>query len=204
MVCTSLKAFVCAGSEQHTFVANQLASVNRTTYPWVSVTWHLSARPWCHRVAQVWLAFSSPYHTSSVQVAGSGLPQAILWAFRKSPPLTIKFPQPVRWWRTICGRFFWKKGLIAHSMAHGCQVLHRMMLCKGLDAPKACQALWDTQEPALKICPVCPLQTSSCWRALQVYGTSISGDVANQRDLQAAFDDLFVQYGVRLRPSYNT
>ena len=31
---------------------------------------------------------------------------------------------------------------------------------------------------------------------LQVYGTSITGDVDNQADLQAAFDDLFVEYGV--------
>jgi hypothetical protein len=29
-----------------------------------------------------------------------------------------------------------------------------------------------------------------------VYGTTITGDVDNQRDLQDAFDDLFVQYGV--------
>lgn len=36
--------------------------------------------------------------------------------------------------------------------------------------------------------------------ALQVYGTSISGDVDNQRDLQDAFDDLFVQYGVIRTP----
>ena len=30
-----------------------------------------------------------------------------------------------------------------------------------------------------------------------VYGTSITGDINNQKDLQSAFDDLFFQYGVR-------
>ena len=30
-----------------------------------------------------------------------------------------------------------------------------------------------------------------------VYGTAITGDIDNQNDLQSAFDDLFVQYGVR-------
>lgn len=37
---------------------------------------------------------------------------------------------------------------------------------------------------------------------LQVYGTSITGDVDNQADLQAAFDDLFVEYGVLLYPPH--
>ena len=45
-------------------------------------------------------------------------------------------------------------------------------------------------------------QCVSCKRFMtaQVYGTSITGDVDNQADLQAAFDDLFVEYGVLLYP----
>ena len=59
-------------------------------------------------------------------------------------------------------------------------------------------------DPLSLSCPhsllhLCPRFYPGCKEAiklLQVYGTSISGDIDNQRDLQDAFDDLFVQYGV--------
>lgn len=34
-----------------------------------------------------------------------------------------------------------------------------------------------------------------------MYGTTITGDIDNQADLQAAFDDLFVEYGVSPVPA---